>query len=173
MMQVKKQQGVTLLIAMIFPILMSLFAVSTFKTSSNNIRVVGNMQTRQEGVAAAQQAIEFVISSTAFTTDPELVSQSPVDVDVDGDGLVDYVVRISPKPSCYRVSTLPSCCAAAASSSSVSGVVIEGLGGAGVSASACFLREWNVRAVVTDPRSGLSVAVNEGVAVPSSDSTCL
>lgn len=167
-----KQLGATLLVVMIFLILMSLFAISTFTTSTGNLRVVGNMQVKQEGMAAAQQAIEFVISSEMFTTDPVLVSESPVDVDIDGNGTVDYVVRISPKPSCYRVTPVPDCDSGPPASSGVSGTVLVGLPGTGV-ASTCFTREWNVRALVTDPRSGLTVAVNQGVAVPSSDSTCL
>ncbi|HSV54225.1 MAG TPA: pilus assembly PilX N-terminal domain-containing protein [Burkholderiaceae bacterium] len=167
-----RQQGATLLVVMIFLILMSLFAVSTFTTSTGNLRVVGNMQTKQEGIAAAQQAIEFVLSSELFTTDPELVSQSPVDVDINGDGSVDYVVRMTPKPSCYRVTPVPDCGESAPSSGGASGTLLEGISGGGA-ASTCFTREWNVRAIVTDPRSGMTVAVNQGVAVPSSDSTCL
>lgn len=165
-----KQRGVTLLVTMIFLILMSMFAIGTFKTSSNNIRVVGNMQTRQEGLASAQQAIETVISSTSFTTDPELVSQSPISVDLDGDGTADYVVNISPKPTCYRVTPSPVCTPGAAGSSGVSGVLIEGLSGG--ASGACFIHEWNVRALVVDPRSGMSVAINQGVGVPSSSNTC-
>lgn len=171
MRSVKTQSGATLLVTMIFLILITLFAVSTFKTSSNNIRVVGNMQAKQEGVAAAQQAIELVISSDTFTTDPALVSQSPIDTDIDGDGVTDYVVLITPAPSCVRVTLSPSCGAGAANSSGVSGVLIEGLGGG--AAGNCYIREWRVRAQVTDPRSGLTVAVNQGVAVPSDDDTCV
>lgn len=165
-----RPRGSTLLIVMILLIVMTLVAIATFKSSSSNLRVIGNMQTRQEGLAAAQQAIELVISSDTFTTSPELVAQSPIDVDINGDGTVDYVVRISPAPTCLRVTTQPSCGAGAANTSAVGGVLIEGLGGP--PASACFRREWNVRAVVTDPRTGLSMAVNQGVSVPSTDSTC-
>lgn len=166
----RPQRGSTLLIVMILLIVMMLVAVATFKSSSNNIRVIGNMQVRQEGLAAAQQAIELVISSETFTTDPDLVAQSPIDVDINGDGTVDYVVRISPAPTCIRVVTLPSCGSGVANSSAVSGVLIEGLGTA--PAGACYRREWNVRAVVTDPRTGMAVAVNQGIAVPSSNNTC-
>jgi hypothetical protein len=166
------QRGIALLVVMIFLILMSLFAANTFRTAANNIRVVGNMQTKQEGLAAAQSAIEFVLSSETFTTAPELVSQSPVDVDMDGDGTLDYVVRISPQPNCYRVSTIPNCGVGSTNSNSLSGVVIEGQSDAGSSANACYLREWNVRALVSDPRTGMSVAINQGIAVPSSNNTC-
>ena len=155
---------------LIFLMMMSLFAVSTFRSSSNNIRVVGNMQTRQEGTAAAGAAIDALISSNLFTTDPALVAQSPVSVDVDGDNTEDYLVRFD-LPTCYRVTTLTGCGGGATSSSGVSGTVIEG--GSGGSAAGCFLREWNVRAVVNDPRTGLTVVVNQGVAVPSTDGTCI
>jgi hypothetical protein len=169
--QYKGQRGISLLVTMIFLILMSLFAVSTFKSSSNNVRIVGNMQVRQEGMAAAQQAIELIISSTLFSTDPDLVAQSPISVDIDGDGKVDYVVNISPKPNCYRVTPSLVCTPGAASSSGASGVLIAGLDAA--SSGACYIQEWNVRAVVTDPRSGMSVVVNQGIGVPSSSATCI
>lgn len=165
-----KQRGATLIVALIFLMMMSLFAVSTFRSSSNNMIVVGNMQSKQEGAASAEAAIDTLISSDLFTTDPLLVSQSPVVVDIDGDSNADYTVKFD-VPKCYRVTTLSTCGGGAASSSGSSGTAIEG-GSAGASGG-CFLREWNVRAVVTDPRTGMTVAVNQGVAVPSSDGTCI
>jgi Tfp pilus assembly protein PilX len=167
----KGQRGITLLLTMIFLILMSLFAISTFKTSSSNVRIVGNMQVRQEGLASAQQAIELIISSTLFSTDPDLVAQSPIGVDIDGDGKDDYVVNISPKPNCYRVTPNPTCVPGAANSNGASGILIAGLTAA--SSGLCYIQEWNVRAVVTDPRSGMSVVVNQGVGIPSSSASCI
>lgn len=164
--------GATLLLVMIVLILMAMFAASIFRIASNNLRVVGNMQTKQEATAAAQLAIELVIGSSAFITDPDLVSQSPVDVDIEGDGTVDYVVRFSPKPSCYRVTPSASCGPAAPSSGGMSGTLIEGPTGSVTAANTCYLKEWNVRAVVEDARTGATVAINQGVSVPSSNNTC-
>ncbi|HAL39750.1 MAG TPA: hypothetical protein DCP03_17240, partial [Polaromonas sp.] len=55
------QRGATLLVAMIFLILMSLFAISAFKSSTGNLRIIGNMQSRQEAIAVGQKAIEDTI----------------------------------------------------------------------------------------------------------------
>lgn len=165
------QRGATLIVALIFLMMMSLFAVSTFRSSSTNMIVVGNMQSKQEGAASAEAAIDSLISSDLFTTDPLLVSQSPVVVDIDGDSVADYTVKFVPPPKCFRVTTLSGCGGGAASSSGASGTAIEG--GSASAAGGCFLREWNVRAEVTDPRTGMTVAVNQGVAVPSSDGTCI
>lgn len=164
------QRGATLIVALIFLMMMSLFAVSTFRSSSTNMIVVGNMQSKQEGSAAAEAAIDTLISSDLFTTDSLLVSQSPVVVDIDGDSTADYTVKFD-VPKCFRVTTLSGCGGGAASSSGSSGTAIEG--GSATAGGGCFLREWNVRAVVTDPRTGMTVAVNQGVAVPSSDGTCI
>ena len=58
--------------------LITLVVVSAFTLSSSNLKAVGNMQARDESVAAADQAIELVISS-AFTDAP--VAQE-VNVDI-------------------------------------------------------------------------------------------
>ena len=48
------QRGATLVLALIFLVLMSLFALSAFNSSSSNLRIVGNTQARQESLATAQ-----------------------------------------------------------------------------------------------------------------------
>ncbi len=95
-----RQRGATLAVALIFLVLMSLFAVSAFLGSSTNLRVVGNMQVRQEALAAAQVAIEQTISSIQFAEAPAAVAGNPVNVDTDGNSVTDYVVRMTPQPAC-------------------------------------------------------------------------
>ncbi|HXE21444.1 MAG TPA: PilX N-terminal domain-containing pilus assembly protein, partial [Rhodoferax sp.] len=64
------QAGATLLIAMIFLVLLTLIVVSAIKTTNVNTKVVGNMQIQEESKAAAQQAIEAIISTGNFATLP-------------------------------------------------------------------------------------------------------
>ena len=71
--------------------LITLLVVSAFTLSSSNLKAVGNMQARDESVAAANQAIELVVSS-AFTDAP--VAQE-VNVDINKDGTTDYTVEIA------------------------------------------------------------------------------
>lgn len=170
----RRQQGATLVVALIFLILMSLFAVSAFRGSSNDLRVVGNMQARQEAIGAAQVAMEKTISSATFSSNPDNVAANPVPVDIDNNGAADYEVRMLPRPKCYRAKAIKTVELDAAVPGDLacmkSGVVttggIEDAGGGGSAAdSLCANTEWNLRAEVTDTRTGAKVAVNQGVAI--------
>lgn len=179
----KPQRGVTLLVTMIMLILLSLFALTAFNGSTNNMRVIGNMQVKLEALAAATQAIEQTISADFFTTSPDAVAASPVLVDIDNNGTTDFTARISPKPSCYRSRVLkndelkqPATAADWIAASALSDVDFKskwpevacmsntGGGGGNGENSWCADSEWNVRAVVDDAATGTHVAINQGVA---------
>lgn len=97
-----------------------------------------------------------------------------MNVDIDGNGTADYRARLSPKPTCYRVKTIkvseldP---AIAQDRQCLGSGTAQNTGldvaGAGVTTgdSLCANSEWNVRAEVSDTRSGTKVAVNQGVAI--------
>ena len=168
-----RQRGATLVVALIFLILMSLFAISAFNTSNVNIRVVGNMQARQEAVGAAQVALERTISSTTFSTSPDAVAANPVAVDIDGNGTQDYEVKLIPRPKCFRAKPIRSSeldpTVAADLACMKSGVVtnsgLETPSATTAGNSLCSNSEWNIRAEVSDARTGAKVAVNQGVSL--------
>jgi hypothetical protein len=169
-----RQQGATLLVAMIFLILMSLFAISAFKGSIGNLRIVGNMQARQESVAVAQKAIEQTISSSLFTTNPASVAATPIQVDIDGNGSNDYTATLNPQPKCYRTKAIKSNdldMALAADRQCMKSGTDPNTGldipdaAADAGNSLCANSEWNVGATVEDLRTGTKVTVNQGVAV--------
>ncbi len=58
----RRQQGAALLIGMIMLLLITLTVTAAFNLSSSNLKSVGNLQTRNEAVAAANRAIEEVAS---------------------------------------------------------------------------------------------------------------
>ena len=162
------------MITMIFLILMSLFAVSAFKSSNGNLQIIGNMQSRQESIAVGQKAIEQTISSTLFTSNPALVAATPVNVDIDGRGTATYTATLNPQPHCYRTKTIKSnelnIDLAADLACMTSGVLQQsGLDSADAAANAgnslCANSEWNIGAQVVDLRSGAKIVVNQGVAV--------
>lgn len=168
------QQGATLVIAMIFLILMSLFAVTAFKNSTGNLRIVGNMQSRQEAIAVGQKAVEQTISSAYFTTNPANVAATPIQVDIDGNGVADYTATMNPQPHCFRTKAIksselnPSLTADLACMKS-SVVQQGGLdipdAAADAGNSLCANSEWNIGARVVDARSGTKVTLNQGIAV--------
>jgi hypothetical protein len=172
------QSGATLVVALIFLVLMSLFAISAFNSSSSNLRIMGNTQARQESLAAAQMAIESTISSTNFFQNPTGVAS--VLVDVDGNSVTDYTAKLFPAPTCYRAKPiLAGDLPAAPKDPAVSDPYSpcrpsQRLGGTyidrdtpltGADPESCANSEWNIRAEVTDTKSNTYVAANQGVGV--------
>lgn len=104
-----KQRGATLVVALIMLVLLTLFALSAANTSNTNLKIVGNMQERNEAFDAAQFLIETAISSPLFASNPANAILNPCGTantlcsDVNGDTVTDYTVKLNPAPSCITV----------------------------------------------------------------------
>jgi Tfp pilus assembly protein PilX len=147
----RRQQGSTLLVGMIMLILLTLIAVSAIESTTTSIQMVGNAQFREEATAAAQQAIENVISSTAFTTSPPL----PQNIDINNDGSTDYTVSFTPAPSCSSFK--------AVNTAIETGLPKDCYGSSG--AVLCYRTTWDIPAVVNDLTTGASVTLHQGVKI--------
>jgi hypothetical protein len=82
----QRQQGTTLLIALIFLVILTLFAVSGMNTGIINLRTANNVQLMIEAEYAAQRQIELMLSSvTGFMTavDPVYVDEGTIRTDVE------------------------------------------------------------------------------------------
>ncbi len=148
-----KQQGATLLVGLILLGVIMLMAVSAFMMSSSNLKSVGNLQFRNEAIAATNKAIEQVIGSP-FTTAP---AAETIDVDIDNDGKTDYVVAIA-TPTCIKADL-----ASATAPSSLSL-------GPGFAVAATWNTVWDIDATVSDAASGASIRVHSGVRILLSQS---
>ena len=93
------QRGITLFVGLIMLVLITLMVTSAFTLSTTNLKSVGNMQAKDEAIAAANQAIEQVLSSP-FTTAP---TAEEINVDINNDGTTDYMASIA-QPVCVRAS---------------------------------------------------------------------
>ena len=143
------QKGVTLVVGLIMLVLITLLVAGAFTLSSSNLKSVGNMQVREEAVAAANLAIEQVIGSP-FTDAP--VAQD-INVDIDKNGTTDYVVKVL-APTCIKalIASLPVICDIDFPCPSNT-----------------WNTEWDIDAKVTDAASGGTVRVRQGVRVRLSD----
>jgi Tfp pilus assembly protein PilX len=171
--EMRSQRGTTLVIALIMLVLLTLFAVSAMNTSTINLKVVGNMQTRSEALAAAQASIEQVLSTSQFVADPNNAVINPCGAantlctDVTGDGVPEYITVLNPKPSCIegralKVSELNltnsedlSC---AASQQQQFGVI-----GSTSGDSLCAVAVWDITAVTSSNVTGSSITLSQGV----------
>jgi hypothetical protein len=141
------QQGATLIVALIMLTLITLLVLNAFTLSSSNLKAVGNMQVRDESIAAANQAVELVVSSS-FTDAP--VAQE-VNVDINKDGATDYTVAIA-TPTCIKATEVPN-----------PDKCDENL--KALCAENNWHTDWDLRATVGDAASGASVVVHQGVRV--------
>lgn len=161
--QLNSQRGATLLVGMIMLVLITLLVTSAFSLSTSNLKSVGNMQMRNEAIAAANLAIEQVISSP-FTNSP--VAET-ISVDINDDGISDYVVAIA-KPTCVRASIASNAVSSSASFNSLA--VTGGDGTSAMTVSGYYNTLWDIDATVSDAVSGASVRVRSGTRVKLTES---
>ena len=82
---IQRQCGATLLISLIMLVVLTLFAVTGFNLSSVNLKIAGNYQQQKAMEAAAQEAIEQVLSSSAaFGAGSQSILVGPYTVAVTG-----------------------------------------------------------------------------------------
>ena len=147
-----KQRGSTLLVALVMLMLLTLIAFAAMNASTTSIQVVGNAQFREEANAAAQQAIEGVISSSSFTANP---ASSVVTVNVGG---TNYVAAVA-VPKC--ISSMP-----------ISNDELDTSNPEDMKCShdndqppQCNKQMWEVNATVNDSDTGASTNVHQGVSM--------
>lgn len=141
-----KQRGATLVVGLLMLLLLTVMVGGAFTLSSVNLKAVGNMQVREEAIAAANAAIERVIAS-AFASNPQ---PTEIPVDINNNGTVDYVVMIG-QPQCVGFTQ-----ATAAEASSVT---------LGVLSDSTWDTLWEIVATVNDASSGAKATIRQGVRV--------
>jgi Tfp pilus assembly protein PilX len=153
------QRGATLVVGLIMLVLITLMLTSAFMLSTTNLKSVGNMQFRDEALAAADVAIERMLNSAGFYNSTGVLTES---VDINNDGADDYVVSIAPfsgsMSKCVRASK--------ADMAVLSSVTL----GSGMSKSDAWNVIYDIDATVTPSSnnagaSGTSVHVHSGVRV--------
>ena len=127
-------------------VLLTLVMTSAYMLSSGNLKAVGNMQFRDEAIAAANAAIEQIISSD-FTTLPV---SSTILVDIDQDGSDDYSVAVQ-TPVCVQAVPISGGVA------NLSGVT------SGVPSSTDYNSVWDIEARVNSTTTGAAVIIRQGV----------
>src|ERR1700694_1173390 len=98
-----RQRGVTLIVALIMLMLITLMVVTGLNLGKGSMQMVGNMQQRNQVKAAIDETLEEVISTVQFSNTPPNVFLMPCNkvantkcVDIDGDGTADVTVSLTP-----------------------------------------------------------------------------
>lgn len=178
----RRERGVTLVMALILLVMLTMLALTSFNLGKSNLQVVSNMQHRDESIAAAQLTIEEVLSRPQFTNTPNDALTEPCEgdantrcVDTNGDGTTDVLVALTPPPACIKVRNVKnteidpevvdqrSCLVGETQSFGVSGTALGD--------SMCSDSTWEIHAVATDKVTEARVEVTQGidVRVPKDD----
>ena len=162
-----RQRGAALIVGLIMLVLITLTVAAAFTVSTSNLKSVGNMQTRNEAVAAANRAIEEVAASLLPPNadgSPSMVAPAATVslVDINNDGKTDYTVQIA-APTCVRATKASG--GGGSNSAGPGGITGGGSsGGSGLEALPDqYNSVWDISTTVTDAASGASIAVRQGV----------
>lgn len=179
----RRQRGMTLIVALVMLVMITLLAMSTFNLGKSSIQVVNNMQNRDEGIAASRRVLDEAMSNTRFFETPEDALAAPCSNsnqrchDVNGDGKADIVTTLS-KPSCVKARSIKTTELDLANTEDQGcsvGIQQGGFGMAGSAAvtgnSMCADTTWEMMATSQDQHVESKVEVVQGVGVRvSSDS---
>jgi hypothetical protein len=161
----RRQRGITLFVGLIFLVLLTIIGLAAFNAGRTGLAVVSNLQQRDQAGTAAQEAIEEAISTTRMYASPNSVLVNPCNgvnntrcVDVNGDGVNDITVTLTPPPTC--IAAKPAALSLPQDLGCVKGVDEDGN-----ILSGCTDTLFVVRAQANDALTQSSLAVSQGVAV--------
>jgi type II secretory pathway pseudopilin PulG len=169
-----RQRGATLIVSLIMLLLITMLAVTSFRLGSSDLQIAGNLQSRKQALAAAQGAIEQVISSTQFTATPTNAIPKPCGgnpnttcTDINGDGVTDVTVVVN--PTCVSIQPIP-VASLDFSNPNDAGCLVGasqdfGVAGGANNNSMCANSVWDTQATATDVVTGAQYVIDEGTAV--------
>lgn len=179
-----RQNGSTLVVALILLVVLTLFATSSFNTAKTNLMVVGNMQSSTEAANVAQQTIETTLSTTQFVTSPDNAIANPCGgtpntlcFDVNGDSVTDYTSVLTPRPTCLYAKPIKNSELNLANSEDLGCSAGQqqtlGVAGAASGNSLCSNTVWEITSKTTST-TGASATVIQGVGirVSNDDASC-
>lgn len=168
-----RQSGMTLIIALVMLIILTLFGVSMIKLGGSSLEVVGNMQAKKATEAAAQLPLEETISSIKTFNDAVTLNNLGGSIvcgtDADGDPvnwtLESGIWVCNTVANSYAVKvTLPEC------------VYFETAVGYAKDEVAGYVPPedtvWDLKAVATDNLTGAESEVHQGVLIRRTKGNC-
>lgn len=108
-----RQQGLSLVVALIMLVIMTATTLALFRMSQTGNQIAGNMQFAEEAISSADGAIQEVISTRRMFETPNQIFLTQCNgsfnsrcFDLDGDGQDDIEVVVQP-PNCVQAYILP------------------------------------------------------------------
>ena len=150
----KERGAITIFVTIVMLLLITVLVLGAFAISSSNMRAVGNVQVREEAVAAANLVIERHLSSD-FTAAPTAVSDEVINIADDPNSPTDYLVD-SQAPVCVRATQVIT--------TSVSSVSLPGM-----SFGSGWDTVWELDSTARNEATGARAQVVQGVRVQLTD----
>jgi hypothetical protein len=146
-----KQRGViTIFITMMMLLLITVLVTTAYSLSTMNLRAIGNVQAREQAIAAATFVIEDIVADGDAFTDLPAASLNN-GVDIDNDLIDDYIVDVA-IPVCIRATQ-------ASSPSGQSVTLIH------MASNSSWNTIWEIDATATDTVTGAQVRIVHGIRV--------
>ena len=173
------QSGFVLMFSLVILMLMTLLAITALHLGTDQTVIVANSQHKNEGIDAAQLAIETVVNSANFTINPAAAIPSSncstggankVCVDSNGDGHNDFTVSLTPQPTCVEAAPILvnqlNFTNAEDLACSVQTQQTFGVANANTNAnSLCANSTWEINAQAEDTATNTKVSVAQGASV--------
>lgn len=166
----RRERGMTLVIALVMLVVLTLLVVSAVRFSNINLRISGNVQAETEAVSAAQLAVEQTVKTMVSSTNISAIAANP-NLSVATGGQT-YTVNVK-KPTCVfnkpvnntdldPTKAADQVCFEAGDQEKL----VTASGGLTTVPTACKDQQWDVSASVNDSQvSGAAATVLQGVAV--------
>ncbi|WP_373081914.1 hypothetical protein [Zhongshania sp.] len=165
------QRGVVLIVVLIMLGVFSVIVVSMIGGSNINFKIAGNQQYRMEAKLAARNGVESYISNPANFALPLPTSNAYVNSDFNGDGVADMVAVVAP-PECLRAVPIlqaeldvtdPQDAQCVGSAQQSNSGLFYASGSSPTGNSWCSKMTWDVGAAVNDTKTGVALAMHQGV----------
>jgi Tfp pilus assembly protein PilX len=163
------QSGMTLVVALVMLVVLSLMVVSAIRFGNINLKIAGNAQVETEAAAAAQVAVETTVQTmVAASTDISAMSTQTLSISTGG---ASYAVAVT-KPTCVFTKNVPTSALDAtkvADQACFEGTdgdkLLDPNGNLTTTPSACKDQQWDVQADVNDSNTGAKLTVVQGASV--------
>jgi Tfp pilus assembly protein PilX len=164
-----REQGMTLVVALVMLVVLTLLVVSAIRFGNINLRIAGNVQSEAEASAAAQVAVESMLNTINGSSNISAITSQTVNVSTGG---ATYTVSVT-KPACLynkninnseldpgRAADLP------CFESTDTEKLVTANNTLTTVPTACKNQQWDVQASVDDSnRSGAKTSMLQGITV--------
>ena len=162
----RRQEGSSLIVSIVLLIVLTLIVLSAIKSTIVDSKVAGNLQIKKEAEAAAQQAIESVITSSFQAAPVASIVAVNVSNAATSSSVGKYTVTVA-KPSCLVVVPIKTSDLNVEGSPDDIGCLISSANpqaGSTNDDSACATRQWDIQATAAPTNGGgPSAVIHQGI----------